>query len=517
MTRYPRLPTLSRTHRFHTRMLPLFVALLAPFHGAAAPLGGEAIEGTQWYHSTWYGHYHTIDATWVYHIEHAWQYVPNGSGENAAWVWDHRLESWIWVDQASYPWIYADVPADWLLYSSSYRRETDPRWFRRSADNHWITDTGEDLDERIAHAWTFAGKQLRRTLEEFSIEDDRYPYETDAAGNWKRNRDQTFWTAGYFPACMWYLYRRTGDESWRDLAIEWTLPIEENTNTDIAVRYFYSYGRGYQYTGDTGFLDKVIYAVDLMTEEWWVDSLQSFQSWERDWSRTNHAVVTDVAIHMQPFFAASRSTGNPRYDEVARGELDSILELNVREDGSTLHFTDLHNNGRIRGVNNTNAYQGYHGDRANSVWSRAQAWAVMAFPMAYRYTAEPRYLEAAEHLANYFLENLPEDHVPPSSFRPLLANDVKDSSASAIAAVGLKELAGFTGDTRYANAYRNILLALTTEYLAEGTPFKSILHRGSHHTGAPEIGTIYGDCFFLEALLAYESEEVYAILPVDQQ
>ncbi len=475
-------------------------------------LEGQAIPDSQWRYSAWYGYYAPADSAWIYHLEHGWQYIADGEA-GAAWAWDPGIGDWTWIQRDSYPWVHSGSLGGWGYYSSYSRRATDPRWFYRAVDGHWINDRGDDLDELVAAAWIFAENQMRNTVEEFDPGIDIYPYHTDTNGRWLRNRRQDFWTAGYFPACMWYLYAHTGDEEWLSVAEAWTAPLTLNHNADLAVRYFYSYGRGWQLTGSPDYWSKVLESVEVMIDDWWVEDLKSFQSWERDWSETNHAVVTDLALHTQPFFVASRVTGELRYEAIARAEIDTIIELNIREDGSTIQFTDLNANGSVRGVNNTSAYQGYRPDPLNGVWSRAQAWAVMALPMAYRYTGDQRYLDAAHKVADYFIQELPEDQVPPSSFRPKAPNDSRDSSAAAIAAVGLRELAIQTGDARYENVYRNIILSLSTDYLAKGTNFSSILIRGCHRTGTPEVGTIYGDCFFLEALLAYDNALPYVRLP----
>lgn len=57
--------------------------------------------------------------------------------------------------------------------------------------------------------------------------------------------------------------------------------------------------------------------------------------------------------------------------------------------------------------------QGY---AAGSSWTRGQSWAVYGFAMAYRYTGKREYLETALKVARYFLNNLPDDGVPPVDF-----------------------------------------------------------------------------------------------------
>src|SRR5262249_6096001 len=84
----------------------------------------------------------------------------------------------------------------------------------------------------------------------------------------------------------------------------------------------------------------------------------------------------------------------------------------------------------------------------------------------------------------------------------------KDSSAGAIAASGLLELSrlgpGSTRKATYANAAAKILFRLaTSNYLAGTTEGEALLKHGTSNRPAnnDNTGLVYGDYFFLEALL----------------
>ena len=86
----------------------------------------------------------------------------------------------------------------------------------------------------------------------------------------------------------------------------------------------------------------------------------------------------------------------------------------------------------------------------------------------------------------------------------------KDSSAAAIASSGLLELSQLEPDPvrnkTYLNAAKGIMTSLSSPpYLARGTGDKAILLHGTqnNHKGKYDTGLIYGDYYFLEALLRY--------------
>jgi uncharacterized protein YyaL (SSP411 family) len=132
--------------------------------------------------------------------------------------------------------------------------------------------------------------------------------------------------------------------------------------------------------------------------------------------------------------------------------------------------------------------------------------------MTYRETGDNRFLETAKKLADYVIENLPEDHVPYWDYNaPNIPNEEKDVSAAAIAASGLIELSTLV-DTleltaKYRNAAFNILTSLSSNsYLAEGSNSSGILLHGvgnRNSNSEVDVSLIYADYYFIEALLRY--------------
>jgi len=87
----------------------------------------------------------------------------------------------------------------------------------------------------------------------------------------------------------------------------------------------------------------------------------------------------------------------------------------------------------------------------------------------------------------------------------------RDASTAATASA-LIELSQLETESRRAAAYlkaaRDTLLALSSPaYLSEGTPFQSILLHGTAFKprGRSDIGLVYADYYFLEALLRYRA------------
>jgi unsaturated chondroitin disaccharide hydrolase len=136
-------------------------------------------------------------------------------------------------------------------------------------------------------------------------------------------------------------------------------------------------------------------------------------------------------------------------------------------------------------------------------------WALYGFGTAYSFSEDARFLNTAEACADYYIEKSPESGVPPNDFdepEPLLPYE---SSAAAVAAGGLWNLAHLTGDRKKAENYQaysvRILDTLTgPEFLAiKESGWQGLLKHGIYHLdkglGVDE-SVMWGDYFFLEAL-----------------
>src|SRR5260221_5415216 len=57
----------------------------------------------------------------------------------------------------------------------------------------------------------------------------RYPRSTNADGTLGES-NASAWTSGFFPGCLWYVYRFTGSDQWKTAAEKWTQGLEQEKN-----------------------------------------------------------------------------------------------------------------------------------------------------------------------------------------------------------------------------------------------------------------------------------------------
>jgi unsaturated chondroitin disaccharide hydrolase len=152
------------------------------------------------------------------------------------------------------------------------------------------------------------------------------------------------------------------------------------------------------------------------------------------------------------------------------------------------------------------------GLRADSTWTRGLAWSLYGFGTVFTYTRDPADLDVARRNADCFLSRCPESGIPPWDFDvPNGPDRIDDSSAAAIAATGLWDLAGLTapsdpaGARRYRDASWTIVDKLASDrYLARSTSgWEGVVQHGVYHIrknlGVDE-SVMWGDFFFLEAV-----------------
>ncbi|MFL5345358.1 MAG: glycoside hydrolase family 88 protein [Hyalangium sp.] len=370
------------------------------------------------------------------------------------------------------------------------------------------------FDEATAdRALRFAQEQVNKTAHS-GLATDRYPKNsTDTGWVLNRNDDMTAWTQGFFPGLLWLMYEQGRDPTWQAQARAWTQPLEiQKTNTlthDLGFKFMPSFGQAYRLTGDPADREVLLTAArSLATRFNPAAGVISCCDWNEEWQVP---LVTDTMMNIELLFWASQNGGDPAWGDMALTHALTTLRDMVRPDGGTFHVVDYDTQGHVR---SRGTFQGYSDD---STWTRGQAWAIYGYTMAYRYTRDPRMLEAAQKVTNYYLDHLPADFIPYWDLNAPPGQQEKDSSAAAVVASALQELSTYVTDPAVAKRYQSVALSTldtlcSPAYLAEGSTSPGILLHGVAFYKTPvkpqgdaiDRSLIYGDYYFVEALLRYK-------------
>jgi len=368
----------------------------------------------------------------------------------------------------------------------------------------------DPFDTLVQHDFDFAARQLNGTLAAISSTSS-YPSTTKPDGSWNTT-GASDWTSGFFPGSLWLMYERTGDTAWKTAATQRQAGIEgqktSTSNHDVGFKIFTSFGNAYRLTGNDTYRQIVLTGASSLAKRYDPD-VGCIRSWGSITDQTNFEVIIDNMMNLELLFWAAKHGGRPEWYAMAVSHATRTMQEHVRADGSTYQIVTY--NPSTGAVKSKSTKQGYSSD---STWSRGQAWAVYGFTTAYRYTKDPRFLDAARRTADYFVRHLPPDRVPYWDFDvPDKATAPRDTSAAAVTASALLELSGYEPDPaaeqRDIDTARDILTSLSSPTYAPRDPrFAAMLQHGTQHLpkGWADSGIMFGDYYFVEALGRYEKE-----------
>lgn len=325
-------------------------------------------------------------------------------------------------------------------------------------------------------------------------------------------RDIGEWTSGHYPGSLWLLFEATGDTFFKDRATEWTELLAPDSRLtghhDIGFIMYCSFGNARRLLKTDKYDRLLIEAADTLSLRY-NESLGLIRSWGKVTDMKRFLVIPDNLMNLELLeFASKVRGGDARFDKIARSHADVTMKNHFRPDGGTYHVLSYcPKDGRIQEISRG------QGASCLTAWSRGQSWAIYGYTMMYRETRDARYLDFAQKLADFAIRNpnMPEDGIPYWDYGA--PGEERDTSAGAIMASALLELAGYAGAGK-AKAYRAFavkqLLSLSSPaYFSEGdeTGHWLLKHGVGHKPGGSEIDTPlnYGDYYFLEGLLRFRN------------
>jgi unsaturated chondroitin disaccharide hydrolase len=362
----------------------------------------------------------------------------------------------------------------------------------------------EALRDTLQGAFGFAQSQVKSLLEKYPS--DYYPMYT-VAGRFGQDRKRwTHWCDGFYPGMMFIFAEASGESFWLDKAVAYATPLEERQYDravhDLGFLFFSTYLRWLGLGGNPERIEPVLIQAGKTMAMRFMEKGQYLRSFVEPAS-----LFVDIMMNVGTIFHAGRTTGDDRLLDIAHRHCLTTRRTLVRGDGSTSHeaIFDTETGQCLK----QSTHQGYRGD---SCWSRGLAWSLYGFTRSYMQTGRFEYLETAMLNAGYYLENTPRNGVTPWDYDapetgPLARTQV-DTSACAIAASGLLDLANLAPDAVRARAYRDFALTslrtLSDKYLGSLTQgFEGILNGGVYHIhknlGVHEA-VMFGEYFFVEAL-----------------
>jgi rhamnogalacturonyl hydrolase YesR len=324
--------------------------------------------------------------------------------------------------------------------------------------------------------------------------------------------DDKWWTSGFFPGSLWYLYEYSKSDKVRLAAIDMTNRVANQQyttdNHDVGFMIYCSFGNAYRLTCEKSYEKIIVNAAKSLSTRF-VPSTGCIRSWDSGKSNWQQIVIIDNMMNLELLTNATKISGDSSFYKIAISHADTTMKYHFRPNASSYHVLDYDTivGGAIKRVTKQGAFD-------ESSWARGQGWALYGYSMMYNETKKTEYLNQAIKIANFIMShpNLPEDNIMYWDFdTPEIPNALRDASAAAIIASAMVELSTFVDGNlskKYLSfAEKTIRSLASPAYLADlGSNGNFILkHSVGYMGGNSEIDVplTYADYYFIEAMIRY--------------
>lgn len=336
-------------------------------------------------------------------------------------------------------------------------------------------------------------------------------------------KDICWWTNGFWGGMMWQLYHATGEEVYRENAEELERKLDANLMSsrgmdhDSGFKWLPTSVANYRLHKNPDSKNRGLLAANDLAGRF-NPAGRFIRAWndDGDGSKAGWAII-DCMMNLPLLYWAYEETNDPRYLQIATMHADTAMKYFIRQDGSSNHIVafDPMTGEFVQSFGGQGAFNG-------SSWTRGQAWALYGFYFSYRHTRNvsgfeeksEAYLNTAKRVANYFIANIPENGLIPVDFRQPGDCTWEDSTAAAIAACGLLELAECVCPQEkhvYYNAALKLLKALEEKRCNWDEACDNLLEKctAAYHDEEHEFSIIYGDYYFIEAIWKLTGQELF--------
>lgn len=322
------------------------------------------------------------------------------------------------------------------------------------------------------------------------------------------------WVAGFYPGTLVYLNENTKDQAlFNEVLQKITLMDKEQYNKethDLGFMMYCSYGNLNRVTPNEKYKKILINSARSLATRF-NPKVGCIRSWGRSDDTTMFRVIIDNMMNLELLLWAARVTGDRSLYDIAVTHANTTMKNHFRQNNSSYHVVVYNpKTGKVQ------KKQTAQGAADESAWARGQSWGLYGYTMMYRETKDKKYLEHAQHIAEFILNNphLPEDKIPFWDYdAPGIPNTYRDASAAAVMASALIELAGYSNSdisTKYMSTAKTILQTLSSPSYKASTGDNGgfiLKHSVAHFPKNTEVDSPlpYADYYYAEAMTRYRN------------
>ena len=228
-------------------------------------------------------------------------------------------------------------------------------------------------DKKMAEAVSIDSLLLLRYqhMVEFPIDSTNIPRSFTKKTGTTRGVSSPDWISGFFPGNLWQLFKLTGDEIYRQKAMEWTQFLEKekynDATHDMGFKVYCSFGEGYEVSGNEKYKEVIVQGAKTLATRF-NENVGSLRSWDFNSDIWEFPVIVDNMMNLELLFEATRLSGDSTFHKIAIKHANTTLKNHFREDHSIYHVVVYDTiNGTVK---EKVTHQGFNNE---STWSRGQA------------------------------------------------------------------------------------------------------------------------------------------------
>jgi len=368
----------------------------------------------------------------------------------------------------------------------------------------------EPITRVINESLDFSVKQYSLMTSVMKDKEGQLPRTIDSDGK-LRTENSRWWTSGFYPGCLWYLYEYSKDQNIKNDAMIMTARVEQEkyttNNHDVGFMLYCSFGNGLRITGEESYNEVLLTGAKSLSTRF-RPNIGCIQSWGSN-NKWQCPVIIDNMMNLELLMWAFKKSGDSSYYHIAVSHADTTMKYHFRPDYSTYHVVSYDTvTGKVQ-VRQTS--QGFSDE---SAWSRGQSWGLYGYTMMYRETKLDRYLQQARHIADFLINhpNLPEDKIPYWDYNaPGIPDAARDASAGSIMASALIELSGYVSPEigkKYLQVAETQIRTLSSP-LYRANPGENGNFILMHSVGSipanseVDVPLTYADYYFIEAMMRF--------------
>lgn len=366
----------------------------------------------------------------------------------------------------------------------------------------------------VDNALEFAKKQSKYLADKYLDQDEILPKSFEHGQN--TTSTSRWWTSGFFPGVLWYLYENNNDAALLELARIYTARVEKEkyttNNHDVGFMLYCSFGNGYRLTQDSLYKEVLLLGANSLSTRF-NQKIGLIRSWDSRKEIWQYPVIIDNMMNLELLLWASDNSDNDLYRKISISHADKTMEHHYRDDFSCYHVVSYDTISGLPHIKQT-----HQGCCDESAWARGQAWGLYGYVLMYRETKDDKYLELANNIANFMIhhKNMPEDMIPYWDFdAPNIPDEPRDASTASLMASALLELSDYVSDKKLKKKYvevaekqiRSLASPSYTAQYGENGGFILMQSTGNYPQNS-EIDTplTYADYYYLEALLRWKKK-----------